>query len=482
MKKPIILIVFLALSNLFCKRDSISQIENKSELLTKSSQSVQQTNATATVSAVFKSDPLAQKTVLQDLINSYATKKEKLILPAGKFTISDEIILPSNLWIEGSGAGTEIILTGGNRNGRNVFKIPTRTNNITIKNLSLNANQQNNTGADLVALYVTDNTSNLTFERVTFNGGRDRGAVQVKGLNAYPVKSLKFLNCKFPLAGRTSLELRGTADVTVTDCVFSGWGSLNANSPAIQLQSQDNNRVLISNNVFNNEYGKQFAIECAAAYVNDSKIINNELNDNKNIGGNGISGYFKRTEISKNKLNGGVGNQRSGLEIFGQYNTISFNTIAAGNIAIAPGLNEKGMGVNINNNQIKTQGANVGGIQMGHGCCEISDVKIVNNLVDTRQSSGNSSGIVVGTYGKQQKVSNIIVEANTIFTNAHCIRLEALPGSKDIYLNRNICKAGYSWLGIITNTFQNIKAVGNVKELSNKQISYSNNVAKITEL
>lgn len=470
-----ILILLLATLNFACKKESSEDIIQNTTIVQESAVSKKSGNS------VILSNGKDQRKELQDLINTWAGKNETLVLPSGKFIISDELILPSNASVEGSGNSTEIKLTSGSRQGRNVFKILTRTSNIRLKNIKINANQAENTGADLVALYVTDNVSNLHFENVNFAGGRDRGSVQIKGLNDYQVKNVTFLNCNFSEAGRTSLELRGTRDVSITNCVFANWGSQNSNSPAVQLQSQHNYNTRITKNTFNNTLGTQFAIECAAAYVIDAEITDNRLNDPNNLGGNGISGYYKNTLISKNIFSGGNGNHRSGLEIFGQKNTLSFNTIPAGSIAIAPGLKEDGFAIMINDNNIKTKGDNVGGIQMGNGGNNLNDITVKNNIVDTRLSKGNSSGIVVGTYGIPRVVSNITVEGNTIYTNAHCIRMQALPGSKDIYLLRNICQEGYSWLGVITNTFTNVKAVGNVKNLSNKAISYSVNMSPIIE-
>lgn len=470
--ETMILILLLATLNFACKKESNEELFQNTTVIQDSAIS-KKSNSSISLNGQ------DQRKELQDLINSFAARNETLTLPSGKFMVSDELILPSNASIEGN--STEIKLTSGSRAGRNVFRIPTRTSNIRLKNIKINANQAANTGADLVALYVTDNVSNLHFENVTFAGGRDRGAVQIKGLNDWQVKNVTFLNCIFSEAGRTSLEMRGTRDVTVSNSTFADWGSQNPNSPAIQLQSQDNYNTRILNNTFNNKFGKQFAIECAAAYVIDAEITGNKLNDPNNLGGNGISGYYKNTLISRNVFTGGNGNHRSGLEIFGQKNTMSFNTIPAGSIAIAPGLKEDGFGIMINDNTVKTKGDNVGGIQMGNGGNNLRDITVKNNIVDTRLSKGNSSGIVVGTYGIPRVVSNVTVEGNTIYTNAHGIRLQALAGSKDIYLLRNIFEEGYTWLGVITNTFTNVQAIGNINKLANKSISYSVNMPPIIE-
>jgi hypothetical protein len=480
MKRSLItLLIGISALNICCK-ESDSILEEQIGLNV-STETIDESSSIESKETLQKMSPEALRVRLQKAVNDAAAKNQKLVLPSGTYYISDEVILPSNLLLEGSASKTQIILVNGNKNGRNLFRIPTRTNNIKIKNIQLNSNQNGNSGADLVTLLVADNVSNLTFENVTFTGGRDRGAVQIKGLNDYPVQNVIFSKCTFNEAGRTSLELRGTKNVLISDCVFKNWGNINPNSPAIQLQSQDNIKPQIIRNTFDNSHGKQFAIECAAAYVVDGKISENKLNDPQNLGGNGISGYYKRTEISKNVFSGGNGNQRSGLEIFGQHNTLSENTIPAGCIAIAPGLKELGTTIVINNNQVKTSGPNVGGIQIGGGSSAIDNVRVTNNTVDTRLSTGNSSGIVVGTYGTPQVVTNIIVQGNTINTNAHCIRLQSLGGSKNIQLLNNRFITGYTWLGVITNTFSNVSSKGNVNSLDNTSISYSSNMPAIIQ-
>ncbi len=438
-------------------------------------------NDHTSAAVVISSTTPDKRAELQDLINKSAASKQALYLPAGRFIISNELLIPSNTTIVGKGASTEIILTDGIAAKRNVFRITSGSSNIKLKDLKLNANQPGNIGADLVALFVHDRVAGLDFENVTFEGGRDRGVVQIKGLNATPVTDIKFLSCTFPLAGRTSIELRGTKNVTINKCVFSNWGTQNPNSPAIQLQSQENINVQIFENTFNNTKGIQFAIECAAAYVSDSKITNNKLNDPQNRGGNGISGYFKNTEISNNVLTGGNGNQRSGLEIFGSNNRLLNNTISAGLIAISPGFSEDGTNVLIQGNSVKSKGQNASGILMGNGGYNLNNIRVVGNSIDTRSATGNSSGIVVGTYGARRVVNNITVEGNTIWSNAFCIRLESLPGSSDIFLRKNLCKAGMSWLGIVTNTFSNVQASGNTKEMAEKGVIYSTSMAPISE-
>lgn len=430
-------------------------------------------NNQANATGLYGNGSFDNKTTLQNLVNTYASRKQTLILPAGKFLISNEVILPSNLSIEGAGDATEIFLSNSSGSNRKVFRIPTRTANIKIKNLKLNANFSGNTGANLVSFYVTDNTQNISCENVSFAGGRDGGVVQAKGLNAWPIVNLSLVNCRFTDGGRTSLEVRGTKDAVITGNHFTRWGIVNPASPSLQLQSQENINTRVAGNTFDNTHGKQFAIECAAAYVTNAKIADNKLNDPSGLGGNGISGYYRGTTFSGNVFTGGSGNHRSGFEVFGSHNTITGNTINAGCVAISPGFTENASGVVISNNIIKTKNPNVGGVQLGGGKYNLDNIKIQGNTIDTRASSGNSSAIVLGTYNATRAVSDITIEANRIYTNAHSIRIQALAGSKNIYVYRNHFKAGYTWLGVITNTVSNIVAEGNINELANKSASYS---------
>ncbi|WP_207425340.1 right-handed parallel beta-helix repeat-containing protein [Pedobacter sp. SYSU D00535] len=455
----------------------------------KSLRSTKVSGAETTASVYFSSStpflPLKQvrdeREELQRLIDEHAESGTPLKLPSGLHYISASLKIPSNLTIEGTGNSTEIFLMNSEVKGQNVFRIVKGSTNISFKNLKINANQQGNTGADLVAVFVPENVKKISFEKVCFAGGRDRGVVQVKGLNDQPVVGVRFVNCEFIEAGRTAVELRGTKDVEIKNCTFRNWGMFNADSPAIQLQSQDNIDVNISNNKFYNSFGRQFAIECAAAYVVNGKISNNQLLDQQNLGGNGISGYFKNTEISNNSLVGGNGNQRSGLEIFGINNRILNNCVSSGCIAIAPGLKEDGFNITITGNKIATKGENAAGIQIGNGKYNLRDVIIKNNIVDTRKAKGNSSAVVIGTYHLRRMVKDIVVEENTLYSNAFCIRMEALPGSSNIAIRKNICKAGMNWLGVITDSFDNVILEGNIKEMPNKEILYSIKMPSFTE-
>ncbi|WP_207422869.1 glycosyl hydrolase family 28-related protein [Desertivirga brevis] len=478
--------VFTALSIFACKKDNFTPAEEQEFKITEKVATVS-TSTTTSRTGILAPNAVGlngngstdNRATLQNLVNSYASKGQTLVLPAGKFLISNEIIIPSNASIQGQGESTEIFLNNGSTAGRRVFRIPTQKSNVKIKNIKLNANFAGNTGAQLVAMYVTDNVKTVSFENVSFSGSRDAGTLTVKGLNAYQVTGLSVINCKFTDAGRSLVELRGTKDVVVTGNQFTRWGLQNASSPGFQLQSQDNINVNISGNTFNNTNGIQFAIECAAAYVRYSTISNNTFNDPNGRGGNGISGYFMNSTITKNVMNGGSGNHRSGLEIFGSHNNLTYNTITAGSIAISGGFKEDATMVTIAYNNVKTKNDNVGGIQLGGGSYNLNNIKIQNNTVDTRASKGNSSAIVLGTYNATRTVSDITVSNNIVYTNCHCIRAQALAGSKNIYINNNQWKVGYTWLGMITNTFSNVVVSGNINELSNKTISYSTSMTPI---
>lgn len=423
-----------------------------------------------------------QRSYLQELINKSAAAKQELLLPAGRYVISDELILPSNIAINGVGPTTEIILTAGSKVDRHVFTIRNNTANVMIKNLRINGNLSGNTGARLVPLFVGDGVNGLTFKNIIVEGGRDYGAAQVKGIAKYPARDLQFIGCTFTGTGGPALELRGTVNALVQNCTFTNWGIVNKNCPGFSLQSEENKNIQILNNTFNNTVAVQFGLECAGAYVSDAIISGNKFNDPNNLGGNGVSGYYRRTQIIDNIFTGGIGTHRSGLEIFGQNNTISRNSILAGNIALSSGnlafpgtspLREDAYGTVVSNNIIKTRGTNAAGISIGGGCCTIHDLKVQNNDVNTTAANGNSSAIVVGANGMNGLVKNITVDGNTLRTNANCIRMQSLPGSQDIYLTNNICKQGSAWLTVITNTFKNIVAKGNVIEISNKNVNYS---------
>src|SRR5690349_3459455 len=112
-----ILILLLATLNFACRKESPEDLIQNTAKVQESAVSKKSANA------LILSNGKDQRKELQDLINTKAGKNETLILPSGKFMISDELVLPSNVSIEGSGNSTEIKLTSGSRRGRNVFKI-----------------------------------------------------------------------------------------------------------------------------------------------------------------------------------------------------------------------------------------------------------------------------------------------------------------------------------------------------------------------
>ncbi len=377
------------------------------------------------------------RSVLQTMINDAATTHTTLKLPEGRFLISDYLETPSNCSIEGAGRKTVLLLSSGTGSNRSVLRAFSVKSNITIKNLTLNANGAGNTGSNIVAYAVADRVVNLTLENVCFKDAKDYGALQIKGTETGYCSNINITNCRFPYTGRTAIELRGCQNVNITNPYITRWGEQNPASAAVQLQSQQCSNVVITGGTFKNTAGTQFAIESAAANVSNATISNNIFYDSAGLGGNGISGYFTNSTFGFNQHIGGNGNQRSGYELFGSNNIIDHPVVKAGLIAVSAGSVTN---VNTNNVQIlypevTTKGSNSSGILIGAWTGLItSNVTIVGGTVDTRAANGNSSAFTVGCYGIPGIVQNITMKETKLYSSTSAVRIQALPGSKDLLL------------------------------------------------
>lgn len=365
-------------------------------------------------------------------------------LPAGKFYLEGNIELPSGTTLIGQGT-TELVMSSGTES-KAFFYINAVKNNITIKNLTVNANIAANSGSKIIALAVADRVTHLTFENSVFKGSRTYGCVQIKGTEDGFCDSIQFINCRFTQSGSVAIELRGVKHVSIKKCVFTNWAALYKDAPAIQLQSQKCYDVNIQNNLFNNTSGVQFAIESAGTRgfgnVINATIENNKFNDSKNLGGNGISGYFTQSVFAYNEHNGGNGNQRSGYEIFGSDNKISNNTIQAGLIAVSAGsvTNVNTSNVVIESNHVFTKGVNSSGVLIGAWTgLKTTHITIADNIINTKAATGNSSPITIGFYGQPGVVDDIKIVRNTLYSNSESfpLRIQAADKSGMITISGN---------------------------------------------
>lgn len=431
------------------------------------------------------------KPVLQKLLAEHIGKT--LTLPSGTFLLSSELDLPANTTLQGHGEATVLKLSGSAGKNRRVLRIAKRTSNYTVRNLKLNSNAEEHTDKANHCFFIEEGVKNVTIEGVVFEGSREIGCLKVDGTPTSKAENINLKSCKFISAGRSAIEFRGVVGFKVVDCLFTGYGKLNPDSPGLQLQSVVCSDFVIEGNTFDNTLGKQFAIESAAQWMSNGKISNNTFNDPKNLGGSGISGYFQNVEISNNVFKGGIGHHRSGIELFGSNHEVLDNTIERGSMVIASGHKQKGDTSNVQGNikvignKVKVGSDNTPALFIaGAGKDMILDgVEVKGNILDASGISGvntNTPAINIGTYaGQQTVVKNILIEGNELISKAdnRVIRLETGKGSNKVTIRKNVLRGGDYPLNYKTDNTDGFEFYDNEVLTKNKDFYFSVKATKI---
>lgn len=413
---------------------------------------------------------------LQDIINEYANAKQKLVLPEGVF-LSNRLIFPSNLEIEGR--NTEPILIGSSDKEKELVYIDKGANNIISRNLIFNGNRRDNPGKSLSAVFVHDDVKKLKWIGCTFKGSRDIGTLTLKGYGdgngLWLIEDVEIIKCSFMEAGMANLEMRGVKNGTILACTFTGYGVDNKKTQSIQLQSVVCSNIDIDGNVFYNTHCDQFAIESAEALAEYISVTGNEFNDVSGLGGIGISGPFNNSSFKCNKFIGGIGNHRSGLEIFGSGNKIGLNTGDRGAIVVAGGRKMNGQavptsrgGTKVYLNTFKSSGDNSPAFVVAGSLGSESnkawdivqdDVRARINTFDSSAAKGSSSfSAVIGKYGEPSKIANIIVEDNEFKSNKDStnLLLSAKDGSSNVVITKNTMRDGYAYANYKTDAIDGL--------------------------
>lgn len=322
---------------------------------------------------------------------------------------------------------------------QSIFYFPAGTHDVYIEGGILDANWQNNaSGSQLECIKMAEGCYNITIKGVTVNNAKDYGAIQIKGVSGSLCSNIKLLNIKSKQTGRTAIECRGVNNIIISNPRLQHWGQQNSNSPAIQFQSVDSRNVQILSPVTSGYEGTQFAIESAAANVDNINISNGNFTDYTNAGNNGISGYYTNANFSYNSMIGGVGSQRSGYELFGGNNTIDHPTVQRGIIAISTGsvTNSNANNINILYPDVVSGGTNNSALDLGsNNGLILSNVTVTGGTLDTRNAAGNSSAFTFGYYGGLGIVQNVTLNNTKLYSGTSAVRIQAANGSKNLVLN-----------------------------------------------
>ena len=321
-----------------------------------------------------------------------------------------------------------------------VLYFPSGTHDVYIKGGVLDANWQNNLlGSQLECIKMDEGCYNITIDGVTVNNAKDYGAIQIKGTSSKTCKNINLLNIKSKQTGRTVIECRGVENVVIDQPNLQHWGQQNASSPAIQFQSVDSKNIQILSPSTSGFEGTQFAIESAAANVDNITISNGSFTDNTNAGNNGISGYYTNAKFSYNTMTGGVGSQRSGYEIFGSNNMLDHPVVKNGIIAISTGsvTNKNASNISILYPDVTSTAANNSTLDLGSwGSLVLSNVTVTGGKLNTAGSSGNSSAFTFGYYGCLGTVQNVTMTGTQLWSCTSAVRIQAANGSKNLVMNQ----------------------------------------------
>ncbi len=320
-----------------------------------------------------------------------------------------------------------------------VLYLPAGTHDVYIQGGILDANWQNNlTGSQLACIKMDEGCYNITINGVTVNNAKDYGAIQIKGTSGSLCRNIRLTNIKSKQTGRTAIECRGVENMVIDHPNLSHWGQQNANSPAIQFQSVASHNVQIISPVTHGYEATQFAIESAAANVDDISVSNGNFTDHTNAGNNGISGYYTNAKFSYCTMTGGVGSQRSGYEIFGGNNTLDHPVVKRGIIALSTGsvTNKNAGNINILYPDVTSGAANNSALDIGsYNGLILSNVTITGGKLDTRQATGNSSAFTFGYYGGLGIVQNVTMNKTQLYSCTSAVRIQAANGSKNLMMN-----------------------------------------------
>lgn len=404
-------------------------------------------------------------TTIANAITAASGQNRPLFFKAGTYMIGANIVVPNNTYIIGEGDSTLFKFTNGTADNRWMFGSETAKSNIRFENIKLDGNKTNNTGANLAVIRFK-NSTNIHINRCTIvDGGDVYGNVWLFNCIETRIKNSRFFE-----TGGKHIVLWGGENISISGNYFEGWGKLNTVNCCISGYVTEVINCRVYDNTFKNTYGEQFAIEVAGAYMTQWIITNNTFIDN-NLGGSGISGIFRNSIFGYNTFKNGIGSHRSGIEAAGFSNIAIGNEVEYGAIVLTTGdpVNWPGAGVNLQilDNRIKTRGTNHGGILFGNSSGVTSNVIVKNNIVDTREATGNASGIHLGNYGSAGQVNNVTIEGNIIYSVADGIRFQCAAGSSNIYIANNTVVQGVYWLSYHNNTTTNVRLFNNSSSATN---------------
>ena len=285
----------------------------------------------------------------------------------------------------------------------------------------------------------------LTYGNTDTTGG---GAIDVLETTSFSCKGLTFVSNDATTAGASIIHLRGTSNITITDCEFIGDNML-VGSKSLTVQrgptsSTPVKNVHITNNKFATTPNAVLVIGNNSTYITNVNISDNIVEGNSVIGGGGIKvdKYTNNVTIANNTMNGkntqetAVAIEQGSYDVSVVGNNISNYTEYGITVADDSG-DAGGLPVNdvfISGNHLYNI---VTGIRFSSTAQTITTVKITGNTIDT---SGNMIRIPDGN------VVDLVITDNLLLNGAGCV-----INSDDLIFSNNVHKSSSTDYAVLIN-------------------------------
>jgi parallel beta-helix repeat protein len=324
--------------------------------------------------------------------------------PAGTYTFSSALNIPSNVTLIGDGAGETVFLAGENYS------------------------------PDMPLARVIHQSSSVNINGVTFDGGNNprgsRALVEIRN-----VSDVNFANSGVQNTPYTGVDLGGSQNVTIQNSVFANTGnpqSTKMGGPAIYAggegQYQSKNINVVNNTFKDNNWSAAYFMPDGGQFSNNTCVNNgestlfmNHTGKNVTIANNVIDGS-RRMDISG-----------SGLELGGQNLQVYGNKIsncAADGISLTDVSNSVIKDNAIFNNGQESSSylgfANASGIGV-HTTSNVSNNVIQGNSIYDDQQTPTQQYAIGGWAENNSSFQNSTISDNSVYGNAKGAVLELTP-------------------------------------------------------
>ncbi len=253
-------------------------------------------------------------TGIQAAINSLPAGGGKVFLPAGTYSITATVTIPSFVWLEGAGASSTVLRLADNTNTSVITNSDWTNGNsyIKISNLKIDGNDAGNTGAECSGVYL-DRVSYSEISQLYIYDAEDVGVgfdAQGSSFEGYN----KIINNYFESNGNDGLFLQWNKYSVVNGNTFKNNGN--------GIYTISDNLTISNNTIYNSDFR-------GIGLVGDNNSVTGNIIDDCGTYGIDITTGSAYNTISNNIINnnGGSGDDSGIILNTGDYNVIANNRI-----------------------------------------------------------------------------------------------------------------------------------------------------------